>query len=376
MLVLVVMVGRNRGAAAIRHLDGFVTHARELRARLGIDTRVVEVPHVDLVQHEVRAWMPDIVIFAPSFVDSAEQVIAMCERVRRNRPEPKLVYFDSYDLASSPHFGVLPYVDRYLKSKLLANTDGYRRVYQGGNPLSDFVVRELNADLSGWHFGSEIPAGQEHKIRACWSFGASRDFERLLRWAGRFHVPWSARVFDVNRRIGLTMSDAGASHWYAKSRRNAADTLAALAPSHRFTGFDRVGRRRYLAELVFSKIVFSPFGWGEVCFRDYEAVAAGCLLVKPDMSHIVTSPNVFVDKRTYVSVKWDLSDLGEKIHYWLSHPAEAQQVAQCAHDTLSEYFRQRKFVGEVATALEGLIPDVASSPPQRAQGRFAQGGAS
>lgn len=356
MLVLVVMVGRNRGAAAIRHLDGFVTHASELRARLGIDTRVVEVPHIELVQHEVRAWMPEVVIFAPSFVDSVDKVIAMCERVRGNRPEPKLVYFDSYDLTSSPHFGVLQYVDRYLKSKMLTDINDYSHKYQGGNPLADFVVRELHADLAGWYFGSDVPADQQHKIRPCWSFGASRDFEKLLKWAGRFHLPWSARIFDVNRRIALTKSDNSASHWYARSRRNAADALAKLSPKHRYTGSGRVPRRLYLAELALSKIVFSPFGWGEVCFRDYEAAAAGCLLVKPDMSHMMTSPNIFVDNQTYVSVKWDLSDLSEKIDYWLARPKEAHTIAQCAHDTLSDYFSQRKFVSDVAAALEGLIP--------------------
>ncbi len=358
MLVLVVMVGRNRGAAAIRHLDGFVTHASDLRSRLGIDTRVVEVPHIDLVQHEVRAWMPDVVIFAPSFVDSVDQVIAMCKRVRQNRPEPKLVYFDSYDLTSSPHFGVLPYVDRYLKSKLLTKTTDYQRKYQGGNPLADFVVRELKADLSGWYFGSEIPPGEEHKIRPCWSFGVSRDFEKLLKWSSRFHMPWGARIFDVNRRIALTQGDGSASHWYAKSRRNAADALAKLSTRHRYTGSGRVPRRLYLAELAFSKIVFSPFGWGEVCFRDYEAAAAGCLLVKPDMSHITTSPNIFVDNQTYISVKWDLSDLGEKVDYWLARPKESQAIAQCAHDTLSAYFANNKFVDDVASALDGLIPGV------------------
>lgn len=356
MHALVIIIGRHRGAATIRHLDGFATHARVLRDKLDIQSHLVEVPSLELVQHEVRAWMPDLVIVAPSFVDSAARVSAMCDRIRSNKPSPKVVYFDSYDLTSSPHFEVLPYVDRYLKSKMLRNIADYQKEYAGGNPLSDYVSRHFGADLAGWNFGSRVPNGQEHKIRPCWSFGASRDFDRMLRWAEKLRVPWRTRWFDLNRRIGLTTADANATHWYAQLRRHCASTLSTLRPNHRNTGVGRVSRRIYLPELTQSKIVFSPFGWGEVCFRDYEAVAAGCLLVKPDMSHIVTSPNIFVDGQTYVSVKWDLSDLEEKVDWWISHPKQASEVAGRAHALLRDYFVQRKFVDDVVNALDGLIP--------------------
>ena len=39
-----------------------------------------------------------------------------------------------------------------------------------------------------------------------------------------------------------------------------------------------------------SKLCFSPFGYGEVCWRDFEAMSTGAVLVKPDMSHLQARP--------------------------------------------------------------------------------------
>jgi len=67
-----------------------------------------------------------------------------------------------------------------------------------------------------------------------------------------------------------------------------------------------------------SKVVVSPWGNGETCYRDYEAILAGCELVKPECNWVKTEPDVFAhatwcDKNfenlseivTSVLSKWD-----------------------------------------------------------------------
>lgn len=364
--VLVVLVGRQRGAAVLKHLDAFATHASGLRTRLSIDARLVEVPGIDFAPQEIRAWQPEVAILVPTYTDSVEHVIRVCDQIRRQPAAPRVVYFDTYDQTSSPHLGVLGHVDRYLKSKKLADKSAYLRTYEGGNPLSQFARATYACDLTGWNFGSELHAQHADKLRACWSFGVSRDFARIQRAADRFAPKWRSRVFDVNRRIGLLEADARATNWYAVLRRRSAEALRAASNGMRGTGEARVSRRRYLLELFASKVVFSPFGWGEVCFRDYEAAAAGCLLIKPDMSHLRTSPDIFRDGETYVSVRWDLTDLREKIEHYLSRPAEGERIAAGGARALREYASGHRFVRDVAGALEGLV---AGSPMQaRAEG--------
>ena len=62
-----------------------------------------------------------------------------------------------------------------------------------------------------------------------------------------------------------------------------------------------------------SKIVVSPFGWGEINVpRDYEVALSGSVLLKPDISHLSTWPDIF-NKDTVVQYNWDLSNLLELV---------------------------------------------------------------
>jgi hypothetical protein len=160
----------------------------------------------------------------------------------------------------------------------------------------------------------------------------------------------------VNRRLGPPSKSNAPNEWYQNYRDAALRAMDPLAAKWRCSGYERIPRRKYLLELLRSRVVFSPFGWGEVCFRDYEAVACGALLVKPAMEHLITSPNIYVDGETYVSVKWDLSDSAEKITHYLEHPDAAKKIAKNAQEVLWEYYREHRFADDVARALRGLLP--------------------
>ena len=61
-------------------------------------------------------------------------------------------------------------------------------------------------------------------------------------------------------------------------------------------------------------MTFSPFGWGEICYRDFEAYFSGSLLIKPSMDHIETWPNLYIKNQTYIPCRWDLKDLVDMIY--------------------------------------------------------------
>jgi hypothetical protein len=81
----------------------------------------------------------------------------------------------------------------------------------------------------------------------------------------------------------------------------------------------------YVKQLKMSKISLSPFGMGEVCFRDFEAMLFGTILLKPDQSNILTSPNIYVEGNTYIGCKLDWSDLEEKIDYVMDNFSELNE---------------------------------------------------
>jgi hypothetical protein len=75
----------------------------------------------------------------------------------------------------------------------------------------------------------------------------------------------------------------------------------------------RVSQEEYYNKTFNSKILFAPFGYGEMAPRDLEAAMFGSVLIKPDMSYIDTAPNPYIDGETYIACKHDFSDLNDKI---------------------------------------------------------------
>src|SRR5437867_7089727 len=91
-------------------------------------------------------------------------------------------------------------------------------------------------------------------------------------------------------------------------------------------------RREYFHELRTARVGVSPFGYGEVCFRDFEIILAGAALLKPDMSHLETWPPLYLPGETYAAHRWDLSDLRHVVEdllagdRWRQIAARAQRV--------------------------------------------------
>jgi len=355
--ILVASVGEKEEAISHTHGQGFTLDAKALKQRLNITAHYEHIAGLGLIRGRIERVRPDIAILMPTWRDKPEAVVAAFRALHELPNRPRLVYLDWFAPTSSPHFTVLPYVDRYLKRNILVDFAGYRKDYIGGYEVAEFVSNLLQIDLGTWRFGSEIPIGEEHKVWLGWNFGVGQTYRRLTRFGRILGRSWTLRNVDVNRRLGPPSKSNAPNEWYQNYRDAALKALDPLSQHWRCSGYERIPRRRYLLELLRSKVVFSPFGWGEVCFRDYEAVACGALLVKPAMEHLITSPNIYVNNETYVSVKWDLSDAVEKITDCLKNPDRAKKIARNAQDFLSSYYTGHAFTDDIARALRGLCPE-------------------
>jgi hypothetical protein len=95
---------------------------------------------------------------------------------------------------------------------------------------------------------------------------------------------------------------------------------------------ERVSSSKYRQEMRDSKIVVSPFGWGEIGVRDFECWIYGACLVKPDMSHMETWPDVFVAGETYAPAGWGFKDLKRTIEELLDDGNKRQRIARAGRD--------------------------------------------
>ena len=65
----------------------------------------------------------------------------------------------------------------------------------------------------------------------------------------------------------------------------------------------------------------SPFGWGEICYRDFEASLNQNLLIKPDIDHLETWPNIYTAD-SYYKLSWDLENLNELEKYFCKNKTD------------------------------------------------------
>jgi len=112
---------------------------------------------------------------------------------------------------------------------------------------------------------------------------------------------------------------------YTTHRKGLWDVLEPLKSKYNMI-YNRLPFDEYVKNLSNSKISFSPFGMGEICFRDFECMQYGTIMIKPNQDMVKTIPNIYEDGKTYIGCKYDWSDLEEKIDYILSNFSELNET--------------------------------------------------
>ena len=119
----------------------------------------------------------------------------------------------------------------------------------------------------------------------------------------------------------------------------------------------RVSHEEYYQRISNAKILLAPYGYGEMAPRDLDAAQFGAILIKPDMSHVDTYPNPFIDKETYIACKHDYSDIEEKIEDVLGNYNNYSYIIENARKKFSELYRPENialYVYNIMKKLEGV----------------------
>ena len=75
----------------------------------------------------------------------------------------------------------------------------------------------------------------------------------------------------------------------------------------------RFNKKKYYQVLRNSKVSVGAYGWGEVCYREFEATICGTAFMTSDMSNIETWPNIYHDGETYLSYDLDFKKLNHNL---------------------------------------------------------------
>lgn len=329
-------------------------HGAALRKQRGVVLQHRTVEEALAMPESTLAKM-DVVGLKLSFRTPAAEAADCIRRFRAavGRGGTRLVYFDGDDDLNVQWPEVLPLVDLYLKKHMFADAGGYVRRYIGKSNLTDYV-----ADQHGISFAADIipesggaDANATSRIMLGWNIGLDDKIVALARRIGPLSSVGLAKDIDI-----ACVAPVSNTVWIGPLRRVATDRVRELAGRFRvFAPQTRIAESEFYGSMLRSRICVSPFGFGEICWRDFEAICCGCLLVKPDMSHITTAPDIFIPGVTYVPVKWDYSDLEEKCAVFLENEHERKKIAQNAAETLIASLRAEWLLARIDAMLSALV---------------------
>lgn len=285
-----------------------------------------KVLHIRRIFFQPRLHMP-----APD-----EERMLIC--LKNIFPNAEIALMDWFaPLHVRPATAANPYIDLYIKKQVYREFSHFALATLGDTNLNDFYARRHHLPDAAMQF--DIPAGLESKIRLGSNFGLSPQMVDLF--LGPVPVA-EGRDIDVHSRIAAKGVD-----WYRVMREEAKAAVARLS-GLKIVSEGRVHRWQFFSELRRSKICFSPFGYGEVCWRDYEAYATGAILLKPRMDHLRVSPDVFISGKTYLPIEWGLEDFEETVYATLDHFENTQPMREEAFMVMQRWITSAAAADDIA----------------------------
>jgi hypothetical protein len=297
-------------------------------------------------------------IFLNWWKDRKEEIFSFFEKIRRKTN--RLLWFDNTDSTGATQFAVLPYVDGYYKGQILKEKENYLKKYYGKRIYTDFYHKKYNIIDKEDNSGTVIPDEKDlHKIKVYWNSSLG-DYSSYVNYLYRlrcisnlfyfrtaeFISSFKNRKTDVSCRIGL------------KYIRNTIKfhrlRINEILKENFQVSTDKISLKEYYSELSNSRIGISPFGAGEFAYRDFEIIINGAMLMKPDMSHLETWPNLYQEYKTYVPFKWDFSDLVDKIKEYLA-TEKYSTIAEEAQNIYHKYLYEKQGKEEFCQRFKKIV---------------------
>lgn len=348
--VRVLLASDTAAMASEEQYFPFKSESKLLREQLGVTS-----VHL-LIDDVLRLGAPllsrfDIICVKLSFRTPRQKAYEVVRALFAAKGTAKLVYMDGDDDSAIQWPELLPMLDAYVKKHVYRNRMAYGQTFVGKNNLTDYVHHTFGVTFDEDPIPSTAPVAEIHRGKILLGYNIALDSKiRTLDKAMFVLGAQRERPIDLVSRASVNPAS-----WLFHLRKQVIEkleelpeTIKVLAPT------ERVSQQQYYHELLNSKICVSPFGYGEICWRDFEAIICGCLIFKPSMAHIQTNPDIFVAGETYVPLRWDYADLEEKCSWYLNHPEERQRIVDDARNVLRKYYDENEFVNWMQNLLVTL----------------------
>lgn len=326
----------------------------------------------------------DLLILVRKYHDgktTEEGMIAELKSLRKNFN--KIVYFDDSAAASVILFSIFPCVDEYWKRSKLINTTIYKKKLYGGHLYSDYYSKKFGLNDGDQEFYNFVMGDHINlnKLKISWNIGigayptnnnliTNNNYLFIRRMTTAMTLLPSIKpihnilsnylnrmkdelIKEVNLKEKIMkFSSRFIDAHYRKTVGYQRNLLIEDTKQHQLFLVGHKNKKDFIEETYQVFGTLSPFGWGEICYRDFEAALGGSLLIKPDMSHIETWPNLYA-KDMYIPLSWDLSNL-QDLEYLFDNIEKCEQAVNLARQ---EYL---KSLNALIPRCTGMIENVLS----------------
>lgn len=319
-------------AIAESQLYPFYIFRQKIHRQCGLILRALPLSSLKRIEEDAGTANVRVVAVQVHFHIKDQDLENIFSQIKSNFPKAKVIFFDWYAPSDLRLYSrIAPYIDKYVKKTVFVDSHEYRKSYFGDTNLMDFYGKLYNCQHQNKHY--VIPDSIERKLITGAGFLTAPYLHNLFL---NKRIPAGSRPIDLNARFSIK-----GSGWYSQMRAEALNRVLQLPSNYRVAN-GPLSKTDYLIELGRSKMTFSPFGYGEICWRDYEAVALGSLLLKPDMRNLKTCPDIFIPYETYVPIAWDFSDFSEKFTYYIANIDERLRIIKNAYQVGYQFFKDEE----------------------------------
>ena len=256
-----------------------------------------------------------------NFLDSLKKI---------SKKNSNIIWLDFSDSAGNTQFEVLPLVKKYVKKQFYKDKSLYKKNFFRNRFYSDYYQNNFKLEKKSTQKFVTLSDEFSHKLVLGWNIGVGNYFESLrYNRLAKFFCILKAITFsnykdlfkytlgyhnqikkenDVFFKFNLRDNENKISIHYQRQKVN-----EILTKNFGIKNSKRLSHREFLLSLKNSKISVGAFGWGEVCYREFEAIKMGTAVIFPKMDNIETWPNIYQDRVTYLSYDYDMNNLLDRI---------------------------------------------------------------
>ncbi len=289
-------------------------------------------------------------------IDSADVILLQEPPVREavldcGKPVVLLERIDGAQLRMSRHY--LDRVVGVIKGYCFRNPGDNNRFYDRAH-VSKLAEYGVQAEKPRHIVGPPSPEWDGvtlTKIHAGYGFGALAHMDQPIKTLVDFdaarpidvcflgHVDYEGSEIETHRRLALRTVETWASR---------PGVYGAGRP---------VSSHEFLLTLLRSKVAISPWGWGEACHRDYQAMALGTVVLKPDSHHVLGWPDIFRKDRFCVTCRPDFADAHDRITDIVRNWGDCRGRREAARSIITQNWRPEAIAQRMAGLIEVCTGD-------------------